>query len=291
MQARTLNLIQRLAQNGVKRFVLIGGEPTLFPGIKDIVSQILNVGCQVGVATNGIRLADQIFTKEICHAGVYFNISLKGVSEQEYISLTGRPGLAETLRGIHNLNKHRGNYVVSFVLTNTSADQLNKLRELLLSIHVSEVVFQTDKPSFSNSLNSNYIQTLAKSCELADQIFSTSKNRLKYKFELSFPLCMIEKGFATRLIGQNLIDTCCDVAKCKGIVVDCDGTLLPCNHFIGYPLLDGPTDANRIISYCKGSDYKRFGDLANRFPMSKCINCSWWEICRGGCLIEWIGGK
>lgn len=286
-----LKLIEPLAQQGVKRFVLIGGEPTLFPGIERIINQILETDCRVGVATNGIRLADPTFTKNICHKQVFFNISLKGVCEQEYISLTGRPGLSDAISGIETLNKLKANYVLSFVLTKNSVEQLNDLHDLLLSAHVSEIVFQTDKPSFSNPLTPDYIRVLAESCKLADRIFSATRDCLKYKFELSFPLCMIEKAFATRLIKEDLIDICCDIGRCNGIVLDCDGSLLPCNHFIGYPLLDGPADAKRIISYCKSSTYKTFGNFANRFPMKKCKNCIWWDVCRGGCLIEWIGGK
>lgn len=286
-----LKLIEPLAQQGVMRFVLIGGEPTLFPGIDRIIKWIINIGCLVGVATNGILLADTEFAKNFCYEQVFFNISLKGVCEQEYISLTGRPGLSEAIRGIKTLNKLKVNYILSFVLTKNSAEQLNTLHKLLLSAHVDEIVFQTDKPRFFNPLTAEYIQTLAESCKVADQIFSATRDFLKYKFELSFPLCMIEKSFAAKLIKENLIDICCDIGKCNGIVLDCDGSLLPCNHFIGYPLLDGPADANQIISYCKSNAYKTFANFANRFPMKKCKSCSWWNVCRGGCLIEWIGGK
>lgn len=286
-----LNLIEPLAQQGVKRFVLIGGEPTLFLGVEYIIRKILDTNCQVGIATNGIRLADPLFAAKICHEHVFFNVSLKGVCEQEYISFAGKPGLFDVMRGIETLNKLQMDYIVSFVLTRNSTEQFVKLKELLLSAHVGKIVFQTDKPSLSNRFTAEYIQTLEVSCKLADQIFFSTRERLKYKFEFSFPLCRMDKDFVTKLIKEDMIDVCCDISRCNGFVLDCDGSLLPCNHFIGYPLLDGPADTKRIISYCKSSHYKKIGDLANRYPMQKCENCSWWDICRGGCLIGWIGGR
>jgi 7,8-dihydro-6-hydroxymethylpterin dimethyltransferase len=71
-----------------------GGEPTVHEQFLDIVRLARSYGYQVQLFTNGIKLADEKYCKELCSLGIQVNFGLDGT----------RPDIYRTLRGDNSLN-------------------------------------------------------------------------------------------------------------------------------------------------------------------------------------------
>lgn len=70
--------IDYLYTMGVKRVVLIGGEPTIYKDIVTLLSYIKSKNMRSSIATNGRRFSDIEFTRQIIQTGVCgINVSIK----------------------------------------------------------------------------------------------------------------------------------------------------------------------------------------------------------------------
>lgn len=284
--------IDKFYSNGGKRIVLIGGEPTVYPYFGEIIDYISAYRIDIGVASNGIGFSKQKYLNDLIDNKkmIHINLSLKAVSNHGYQIETGNGMFYDVLKAIDNFNEEQIDYIVSYVLLKQSASTLVALKELLLAHHVKKMVFQTDKPTiFSDDYTA--VSDLVETCKLVYQIFYETRSKLAFKYELSFPLCAIERKFVDLLLKDNLLDVCCDLYRCSGIVIDTNGDLLPCNHFSNYPLMDHVTSADVAIDYCKSEMFQRFGYLAGMAPKKECVYCELWEKCRGGCILRWLKGE
>ena len=60
---KVFECINVLKNNVVKKIILIGGEPSIYPDILKIIRKILQSGIKVSMATNGRRFSDYNFSK------------------------------------------------------------------------------------------------------------------------------------------------------------------------------------------------------------------------------------
>ena len=78
-------------------------------------------------------------------------------------------------------------------------------------------------------------------------------------------------------------------------MIDYNGDILPCTHFVGFPLLNifenGPEISKEefISQYNnpKSTPYK-FRESMNKYPSDKCNDTNCDEPCGGGCPLFWI---
>ncbi|HPC21222.1 MAG: radical SAM protein [Phycisphaerae bacterium] len=86
---------------------LIGGEPTVRHDLLDMVKLGRTYGLKMSVITNGLRLADEEYCKELCEARVRLRFGLDGRSPEIYGCMRGGPGACEKkLKGLANLAKY-----------------------------------------------------------------------------------------------------------------------------------------------------------------------------------------
>jgi MoaA/NifB/PqqE/SkfB family radical SAM enzyme len=117
-----IKIILKDAKISYDEVVFTGGEPTIRPGIMDLVSYAKNLGYKIQVQTNGRIFAYRDFCKEIIKAGAnVFAISIHGHNAKLHDFLTSAKGSFEQSRsGIKNL--------LSFgelVITNTVINKIN----------------------------------------------------------------------------------------------------------------------------------------------------------------------
>lgn len=96
--------VDALHKKGIKKIILIGGEPLLYKNIITLAEYIAKKNILVSIATNGQALKSETLCKNIVLSGVKnVNISLKGTSENEYEHNVGSKGLQTAIDGYHNL--------------------------------------------------------------------------------------------------------------------------------------------------------------------------------------------
>ena len=82
------------ALDGCTMVTFSGGEPTIYPSLFEAVEYAKRRGFScIELKTNGIRLADRTFTRQLIAAGVNaFSIAIHGPSSAIHDQLTGAPG-------------------------------------------------------------------------------------------------------------------------------------------------------------------------------------------------------
>lgn len=94
-------LVSALAELGIRKVRLTGGEPTLRPDLIEIAHDISGISGieKIALTTNGYRLAEQ--ARELKRNGVSaINVSVDSLDKDKFAEITGQDRLPEVLKGI-----------------------------------------------------------------------------------------------------------------------------------------------------------------------------------------------
>lgn len=110
---------------------LSGGEPTLRKDIIDILLYLKEKNKPYVLITNGLRLAEDAFLKELIAAGLQqVAISINGFKKSYYQQIHGADLLARKMKALANLKKYRVSTVLSTMLVKDINDQRENIREI-----------------------------------------------------------------------------------------------------------------------------------------------------------------
>lgn len=283
-------LLNELKERNLKRVILIGGEPTIYPNFIELIKYIHENGIRVSVATNGRKFSDENFAKKVLEAGIDgIDISLKAISEEEYVENTNSKGLMEMLKGYKNLKKLGFRPTVSYVIVNNDYKKFDELVCFLERFDISPVSIQFVKPVLNSS---EKIMDLKDMGDYVEVIYNRlNETNIDYYLEISFPLCLINEGVLEKLSHENRIINCCHVPSGSGIIFDEDFKIIPCNHFAEYPFSEKPisfSERDSIEKIMESDIAKEFRRMARCYPASKCESCNLWMQCGGGCFTRWL---
>lgn len=128
-------------QGRFRNLILSGAEVTTFDDLFQYVEFAASLGWfeKIQIQTNGRRLADRDYLKELVSRGVNeFFISVHGTGAV-HDRITGRPGsFRQTMKGIRNLDGLDVNVISNSVLTEANCHDLETLMALLSAEAVSE---------------------------------------------------------------------------------------------------------------------------------------------------------
>lgn len=285
-------LVSYLHTKEIKTITLIGGEPTIYQELLELIRYIKSLGMTVRLATNGKRFKNKDFAQQIVSSKIDgINISIKGTTEEEYLYNTHQTGLYDMIEGCRNLKYLGFEPSISYVIMNKDTDKFDKFVEMLSEEKLDNLVIQFEKPSLS-------IEHKSKTMDIRDMgdftshIFSVLENNsFNYTIEISFPLCLIKKDVLQEMLYKKRISTCCHVQKGNGIVFDVTGEVIPCNHFLGYPFENKPLNLQNekaIEELLNSEIVQKFENTIKRYPSTKCAKCNLWHICGGGCFTRWF---
>ena len=121
------HIIDMCVANGVKHFIIIGGEPTIHPNFFDIVKYIVKLGYKVTIVTNGLLFANEIFCEKVSAyiENVHISISLKGSNNSYYKEHCGAAAFDTVLQGIRNCKKYKIIYSLTYVLSANNIQTLD----------------------------------------------------------------------------------------------------------------------------------------------------------------------
>lgn len=284
--------VDELKRRGVKKIVLIGGEPTIYPHFFELAQYIAESEIQVSVASNGRKFANIEFAQKAKEAGIEgVDISIKATSEEEYYANAHARGLGEMIAGYHNLKAVGVHVSTSYVVVDDDKKHFDEFVDFLEKEGISSVFVQFVKPTLS--LNETYeIMPLDKMGKFVTYIYERlSKTNIDYTLEISFPICLVEEDVWDNLLKENRISNCCHVPRGSGINIDEAFRVLPCNHFAEFPFSDTPvdfSDETALDSLYETEAVKEFRKTARMYPAQKCETCDKWNICGGGCLTRWL---
>lgn len=295
------NLVVIAKEVGSKSIFLIGGEPTIYPYFMDIVKFILSLKLRVVVVTNGIKLENEEFCKEIARVTskvIHFGISLKGASEEDYLNNCGVYGFNKVLKAIDNCNKFQFNYSLSYVLTTEGINNIELFAKKIVHNNINKnIAFIICNDTLDKK--GEVIKNSSHPMEI-EKVFSMKYERIcrilnnKISLHQTLPLCQCNQEILKKMIEKNQITTSCHVHKRNGLIFDSNGALLLCNNLAGFKFGEYGKDFYDSETLRIYWDSEKSIDLHKRFttmPSEKCKSCDISELCGGGCCMQWFSNN
>ena len=217
-------------QQGYRRLGFTGGEPTLRKDLPKLIALAKKIGFSyVRIQSNGIRLADYEYTKELVDAGLTFvKFSIHGHDAATHDKLTEIPGSFQAcLDAIDNLKRLKVGMGVNIVLNKENYAQLVPFFEkFLLELELSNFVIIA--PLYEGNMTKNVPAMGVRLTDVAPHVRGAYKIFTRINFPkptllLHFTPCVLP-GYEQQMLGWSAFNTM--VVSPKGAHRDLDQTAM-----------------------------------------------------------------
>ncbi len=287
-----LNICEQLQ---LKHITIIGGEPTIYPHLHEVMDYCNKKRLKFGMVTNGIRLADESFVEEMISLGMRsFSVSLKGETPEIFKDVSGFDCFEKVVSGI-KICKSKGCRVsVSMVLTEQNVrSYLQGIKAMKAAgvdgFHLAFCYEFDLNPDYKTFLaNTNPKKIVKGFVEGYDELNEITEG----KFELfqAYPLCLWDKGFIQKLDERGQISTVCQLLHQSGLIFDTQGNIIPCNAMpqikLG-KLNDDFSTVDGLLKYMNRDEVKNVYNRLCAIPDEKCMQCGDLVNCGGGCVCQY----
>lgn len=290
------NIIKFLSEFDLEYISLIGGEPTCYQGLLEVIKEISSFGMKPVLITNGVDLSDKKYLGALISSGLHtVNLSMKGWSEESYFQNTGVCAYAATLLAIKNVTESTVDNIVSFVINCDNIKFYHRAildakeqgaRKFLLSFEQDFSALDGDSKTQNLPRIFRMIEQFMKDYDKLDAI--TEGN---FSLHQSYPLCIWDSAFIKKLSAKRQIFTSCQLMERSGLIFNTDGALIPCNSMYQAPLGMFGTDFTCREQFEKFWDSERICSIYRKLtclPGHICDFCESREECRGGCIANWL---
>lgn len=289
---KIIDLCEKL---NIKHITLMGGEPTLYPHIFDVLDYCKKKEIRCGIVTNGIQLANiDYLQKLIDHRIGGISLSLKGEDATSFFDVTGFDDYEIVLKAIQNLVLKKCKFAVSMVLTEKNIPSyliaIKNLKELGVNhFHFSFCYEMSYSEEYKETLKKNnpkiMIREFCKTYHELDQI-------TQHQFNLfnGLPLCIWPQKYIRKMREKGQIISVCQLLKKSGLIFDSQGNLIPCNAMTEIKIgkIDEDfTDFSTFLQHIEKKEFKGVYDTLTGLPSEKCLQCKWLPYCGGGCVCQW----
>lgn len=296
MSSQTLNQILGFcADSGVKHITLIGGEPTLYPNLEEVIKRISALNVSVGMVTNGLLLENEELIKRLKEAGLdSFSLSLKGSDREEFKQITGYDNFDTVLKAIENLSKAKVKFAISEVLTNDNIDTYCKGLEAAYAsgarnFHLSFCYnFNTGTVNFDYREKNNPQKLVDGFMRNYDRLNKVTKGH--FNLFQALPFCLWDESFIQTLVKRKQINSICQLLKGTGIIFDEQGYVIPCNamHKIKIAQIGKHfTSLNELLNLYRTEEVSVLFNKLRGLPDEKCAECNKLKYCGGGCVCQY----
>jgi radical SAM additional 4Fe4S-binding domain len=271
-------LIDELSENNVLGLSILGGEPTCYKYIDELLiyTQIKNIN--TSITTNAVDIKDSTFDI-MCNAeNLIISVSLQSVGETNKI-LTGVK--AEVV--MHNIRKFINNGKIPQINTVVTTQSLSEFIDLLdwcEKIGIEEAFF-----NIYNTIEDKSTRSFS---DYKDLEYSLNNyiDQNKYNVNITFVGCLYYSVFRDELENpiENEFDKYlygCEAAKSKVEIMP-NGDVLPC---VMYSKTNDSILFNTLEDIWMNSAL--FYELRNSKNLdSLCVKCNYYNFCNGGCPIQ-----
>lgn len=145
--------IDKLSKLGVASIAFSGGEPTVHPGIIDLIKHASEDGMYVSMATNGFKTAKIERAKEFADAGLEFvQISLDGLNPETHDKFRGVPNSwNRAVQSIKNFLELGVFVEVSTTVTQENYDEIPRMIDFMRELGVEWFMLYNFIPTGSGS--------------------------------------------------------------------------------------------------------------------------------------------
>jgi len=280
----------------VKKVILIGGEPSIYPNLERVIRKISKKGIRDSMVTNGRRLSDYDFVQRMGDAGLTsLTVSIEGSSPEVHDAITNVSGsFYQTLRGIDNSLKYGFPTCTETTMCNENEKDLENIVNLLEGRDLSHRLFNICGPCVSNLEDSTYAIPLSEGAKLFERVYVSAK-RKNVRLVTPVPVCSLDEELYREMKKDKAISHGCHILFGTNFVLDANGDVLPCVHFSNYPIFN-VYENGRIMPPKRFRDLwenpdetnQKFRKILKRYPSKKCSEGDCWNPCTGGCSVFWL---
>lgn len=292
-------VMAELRNCGAKSCLLIGGEPTLYSNLLQLIEYGTSLGLKMKLVSNGRRLANRPYVKKLQQAGLaHASVSIEAASVDLHDRITGTHGFYQRIAGLNNLVEAgiSNNSILTISVNN--AEEVVPVAEKMYQMKVQNILYNFCLPAITE--NGKISSEASFDPQLAADIISKAYWRLKdlgisFGFFATIPLCLIETKTREAMMRDQMIakNRHCHIFYGTGVVFEPNGNVLPCTHFVGMPLFNAMNDLqgfiykNRFAQEWEEGSHGDFLKACWKYPSPECRTCHLWGVCVGGCPFQW----
>jgi len=293
------DLAEKMKKAGASNCILIGGEPTLYKDLVKLIETLKHLEIDATLVTNGRRLSNVDYTKNIIHAGLdRVVVSVEGWDKESHNLITGARSFKETEVGIKNaLNLGIKTETLTTIST-LNCNNLEGIYRLLTSWGVKTIDFNFAIPQLNEKSQAEWTYTpnLAKAVENVEKLYLKviSEGRGQLGITGTVPLCLFNQKIVEELMDKGWVNFGCHMYWGTGIAFDGSGSILPCTHFAGYGIgekninVEGKSKVTDFVKFSNSGLAYKFRKKLFKYPTKKCVECKYWGYCVGGCPLLWL---
>ena len=146
-------ILERISEayaSGHRKITLLGGEPTLQPGFKKVVSHAVDLGFEeIVIFTNGVKTAREAFIDEVLALGgnLTWRISIQGADKASHERTTKKPGSFDRIvRSMEALHKKGERITVNMCVVQSNFESVDRFPELLARFGVRQLHLDMVRP-------------------------------------------------------------------------------------------------------------------------------------------------
>lgn len=272
----------------------LGGEPTLYPDLFDLISFANQNQIRVGFPTNGVAFCDRDYVKELISLGIdHMSISLKGVDRISFQTTTGVDAFDKVMLGIENCLSLGATVVIFTVLSmeniRSFLDCVKMLRKIGVDRFRFTFVFHYDTtPGYKNYLEKTTPREVVR-------IFKSEYPELdritdhRIGIFPTFPACFWGIDFIQMLKEKGQLVLGCPVRRRSDLIFDCSGKLIPCSAMYSKPygqLYKDFRSPEELQTFCESDRVQTFYERCSVTPSGMCKECSSRSLC-DSCSCQW----
>lgn len=279
----------------IKPLGLLGGEPTLYPKLFEVIKLAKKYEFKVTLYTNGRKLSDENFVKKLKELGldfVNFSIQSGNKYEKEHDKTVNVKGAwEETKKGIENCYKYGLKINIQTVITHSN---LKIYKEIINEFPYANlfIYYRQAPPVIPNC--DFFAQKVISNKETKEiykkiHIYAKKKDIRTYFFS-RMPLCWWDENDPIEKEIHKEVVSHCHIVNGSNLTIDVNGKVLPCAQYINLHTMGNLIKKGKIISkekflldWNKGKPEKLRKKL-RYVPDERCLSCKWFgKRCNGGC--------
>ena len=295
-----LKIMSMLKQMEIKNCLLIGGEPTLYNRLVDMLNAGRKYGLNLKLITNGRKLANKQYLLSLIKAGLkHACISVEGAAEKTHNSITKTKSFHEVVAGIQNCLSLGLPINTLFTISRYNFHEIVPLAEMMNELGVIDIMYNIGLPTpntkYSSPDNDFVLSPIEAAAIISGAFISLKTRGIRVKFYLTIPLCLIDPSILEEMIRDHYVSSgaYCHVFYGRGVAFEPNGNVLPCTHFANYSLfnmisdkIEDAEDFKKVWHSSKGI-HGEFREAIWQYPHSNCKDCRHWGKCVGGCPLLW----
>ena len=208
-------ILNTMTKVGIKKCILIGGEPTLHPYLYEIIDDITQYDIPISLVSNGRQFSDIKNINKLKKAKINsLVLSIHGWSDETYTTFTrAKNGFSDLKKSINQLKEENINFGINIVLSKYTLNEINHIINFILWIKLRRVSFNIASPIVSrHGINADFVAEMKEySSHIMDIYYKCKAHGINARFLLTVPHCIFSNEQLAQLSKTRSIVSGCQL--------------------------------------------------------------------------------